>query len=96
MQNKIDSLYNDNNDVDNSMNDLKIDNQNQFLNQFEFKEPTLKRKRNDIANNVKKSKKELKKQSLELKKTKESMKLASSNFHKSLNMVKDSLELEML
>lgn len=99
MQNKIDTLYNDtidtNNELDYSKNDKTINNYNPFLNQFEFKEPTLKRKRVDNTNNIT-TQNELKKTSLELKKTKESMKLASADFHKSLNMAKDSLELEML
>jgi len=106
MQNKIDTLYNDtidtNNELDYSKNDKTINNYNPFLNQFEFKEPTLKRKRVDNTNNItnlkelKKTRLELKITSLELTKTKESMKLASADFHKSLNMAKDSLELEML
>jgi len=48
MQNKIDTLYNDtidtNNELDYSKNDKTINNYNPFLNQFEFKEPTLKGK----------------------------------------------------
>jgi len=99
MQNKIDTLYNDtidtNNELDYSKNDIIINNYNPFLNQFEFKEPTLKRKRVDNTNNIT-TQNELKKTSLEFKKIKESMKLASADFHKSLNMAKDSLELEML
>jgi len=99
MQNKIDTLYNDtidtNNELDYSKNDKTINNYNPFLNQFEFKEPTLKRKRVDNTNNIT-TQNELKKTSLEFKKIKESMKLASADFHKSLNMAKDSLELEML
>lgn len=61
---------------------------NKFMQQFEFKEPVLKRKRNEIEKQSKSN--------IEKKLNNDRINKEKENFHKSLNLCKDNLELEMM
>lgn len=90
LQNKIDQIYGDIeiNKIDDSLENNINSKTKSFMEQFEFKEPILKRKRKDIEKENKSKKEQII--------TSERITKAREDFHKSLNLCKDNLELEMM
>jgi hypothetical protein len=96
LQNKIDAFYGEEplnsdemlnkSDVEKDVIKVAVDS---FMEQFAFKEPVLKRKRKELEPKPSKVKSILKDRN-------ESINKDRHEFHKSLNICKDNLELEMM